>query len=126
MLRLKQTPGTTFHILKLGEAGEELLRSFGVDARTHDVETAARVIAGLDLMISVDSMPAHLAGALGVPTWTLLPEPADWRWMNHRNDSRWYPRMRLFRQPEPGDWESVLQEVAAALEERSSPLARRA
>jgi hypothetical protein len=115
MLRLNGTPGVTFHVLQLGKAGNELLRSFGVDARTPHLESAGRVIAGLDLMISVDSMPTHLAGALGVPTWTLLPEPADWRWMSRGSDTGWYPTMRLFRRPEPGDWEGVLKEVAAAL-----------
>ena len=56
-------------------------------------------------MISVDSMPAHLAGALGVPVWNLLQAKADWRWMNDREDSPWYPTMRLFRQEQEGDWE---------------------
>jgi ADP-heptose:LPS heptosyltransferase len=76
-----------------------------------DVLKAARVIRALDLMISIDSMPAHLAGALGVPTWTLLPKPCDWRWMDDRSDSPWYPTMRLFRQERTGDWEPVLRRV---------------
>jgi ADP-heptose:LPS heptosyltransferase len=59
---------------------------------------------GLDLVVSVDSMPAHLAGALGVPVWVLLAHQADWRWMERRQDSPWYPTMRLFRQECPGDW----------------------
>jgi ADP-heptose:LPS heptosyltransferase len=70
---------------------------------------------GLDLVISVDSMSAHLAGALGVPTWTLLTQCADWRWMEQRNDTPWYPTMRLFRQAAPGDWGSVLESVSQAL-----------
>ena len=77
----------------------------------------ARVIKGLDLVITVDSMPAHLAGALGVPVWTLLHAEADWRWMNHREDSPWYPTMRLFRQTTPGDWDAVIQKVKRGLEQ---------
>ena len=57
----------------------------------------ARLIASLDLMITVDTMTAHLAGALGVPVWTLLQKEPDWRWMEGRDDSPWYPTMRLFR-----------------------------
>jgi ADP-heptose:LPS heptosyltransferase len=70
---------------------------------------------GLDLVISIDSMPAHLAGALGVPVWTLLHADPDWRWMLDRDDSPWYPTMRLFRQERPGDWGSVIARVAAEL-----------
>jgi ADP-heptose:LPS heptosyltransferase len=66
-------------------------------------------------VITVDSMPAHLAGALGVPTWTMLHAEHDWRWMQRRTDSPWYPGMRLFRQPEPGGWESVIAELQEAL-----------
>jgi len=82
---------------------------------TDFAETAA-LMACLDLVISVDSAPAHLAGALGRPTWVLLAWHADWRWMRDRHDSPWYPTMRLFRQPQAGDWESVVAAVAAALD----------
>jgi hypothetical protein len=75
----------------------------------------ARIMTALDLVISIDSMPAHLAGALAVPVWTLLPSEADWRWMERRADSPWYPTMRLFRQPSPGRWDAVLEEVRAVL-----------
>ena len=68
------------------------------------------------LMISVDTMTAHLAGALGVPVWTLLPKHADWRWMNEREDSPWYPTMRLFRQDRQVIGPKVIDRVAAALE----------
>jgi ADP-heptose:LPS heptosyltransferase len=80
-----------------------------------DVLAAARVMRALDLVITIDSMPAHLAGALGVPVWTLLPHAADWRWMDGRDRSPWYPAMRLFRQPRPGDWDAVVARVAGEL-----------
>jgi ADP-heptose:LPS heptosyltransferase len=70
----------------------------------------------LDLVITIDSMPAHLAGALALPVWTLLRRDADWRWMTHRNDSPWYPTMRLFRQERDGDWEGVVERVTRELE----------
>lgn len=77
-------------------------------------DTAA-LMALMDLVITVDSSVAHLAGAQGRPTWLLLPFRADWRWLIGRDDSPWYPGMRLFRQPAPGDWESVLAAVNKAL-----------
>lgn len=77
-------------------------------------ETAAAV-AHLDLVISVDTSVAHLAGALGQPTWLMLPHAPDWRWQLEREDSPWYPTMRLFRQRKTGDWCCVAREVAAAL-----------
>ncbi len=78
-------------------------------------DTAA-AISQLDLVICVDTAVAHLAGALGRPVWLLLPRPADWRWLEEREDSPWYPTMRLFRQRRRGDWGDVLERVAAALE----------
>ena len=87
------------------------------DISTADVWTLARRVQALDLVITVDTMLAHLAGALAVPTWLLLPAEADWRWMAERQDSPWYPTLRLFRQPAPGDWSSVLQAVTDALHE---------
>jgi ADP-heptose:LPS heptosyltransferase len=75
----------------------------------------ARLIAALDLVITADTMTAHLAGALGRPAWVILPHSADWRWMDERNDSPWYPTVRLFRQRKPGDWRAPLDEIAARL-----------
>jgi hypothetical protein len=80
-----------------------------------DPLTTAQLMRAMDLVITIDSMPAHLAGALGVPTWTLLPTDADWRWMEDRDDSPWYPAMRLFRQQRAGDWHSVLERVRTVL-----------
>ena len=77
----------------------------------------ARVMRALDLVVSVDTMTAHLAGALGQRVWTLLPFNADWRWMQDRSDTPWYPTMRLFRQWEAGDWPTVIDTVARELED---------
>lgn len=89
--------------------------------RTHgDPVRTAMEMKLLDLVISVDSMPAHLAGALGTPVWTLLPFHADWRWMEARDDSPWYPTMRLFRQPDAGNWSAVITRATAALKEWTS------
>jgi hypothetical protein len=78
----------------------------------------AATIANLDLVITVDTLAAHLAGAIGRPVWTMLHHAADWRWMTGCDDSPWYPTMRLFRQPRGGDWCSVLSAVHEALLER--------
>ncbi|CAG0934555.1 hypothetical protein PLCT1_02770, partial [Planctomycetaceae bacterium] len=77
----------------------------------HDVMDTAGLVAHLDLVITVDTMVAHLAGAMGIPVWLLLPFAPDWRWMLGRDDSPWYPTMRLFRQPEPGAWAQVVDRV---------------
>ncbi|HEX5242879.1 MAG TPA: glycosyltransferase family 9 protein, partial [Tepidisphaeraceae bacterium] len=82
----------------------------------HDFADTAALIANLDLVIACDTAVAHLAGAMARPVWTLLPFAPDWRWMLDRSDSPWYPTMRLFRQPRPGDWGSVLENVAIELE----------
>src|SRR4051794_34168698 len=77
--------------------------------------TLATVISELDLVITVDTLAAHLAGALGVPAWVMLQYAADWRWMIGTSGSPWYPSLRLFRQSHPGDWESTVAEVQCAL-----------
>jgi tetratricopeptide (TPR) repeat protein len=78
-------------------------------------ETAA-LIASLDLVITVDTSVAHVAGALGRPAWVMLPHAPDWRWLLHRNDTPWYDSLRLFRQQSAGDWATVVAEIAAAVD----------
>jgi Tfp pilus assembly protein PilF len=75
----------------------------------------AYALSGMDLVITVDTAVAHLAGALGIPVFVLLPYSPDWRWMLGRDDSPWYPSMRLYRQPQPGDWKTVIQGVLTDL-----------
>jgi tetratricopeptide (TPR) repeat protein len=82
-----------------------------------DFGAMAAVIAGLDLVITVDTAVAHLAGALGKPVWILLPFAADWRWLVGREDSPWYPTARLFRQARAGEWSDVVRRVSRALED---------
>lgn len=77
-----------------------------------DMGATAMLVAGADLVITVDTMIAHLAGAMAKPTWLLLPSEPDWRWAPDQRTSAWYPSMRLYVQPRPGDWEAV----AAAVE----------
>ena len=84
-------------------------------------DTAA-LIMELDLIVSADTSVAHLAGALGRPVWVALPMVPDWRWLLNRADSPWYPSMRLFRQPERGDWDSVFHEIALAAQAAAAPL----
>ena len=78
------------------------------------VETAA-LVATLDLVITVDTSVAHLAAALGKPTWIMLPHCPEWRWLHERADTPWYDCVRLFRQPSAGDWDSVMRTVTQAL-----------
>ena len=109
--QLATVPGVTWHVLQQGSAAKTWDNSFGVNSSRTNLLQLAQFLSGLPLLISIDSMPAHLSGALGVQTWTLLHADCDWRWMAHRTDSPWYPTMRLFRQKRPGDWGSVLDHV---------------
>jgi hypothetical protein len=87
------------------------------DTGAKDMQETADIIAGLDLVISVDTSVAHLAGAMGKTAWVLLPaRHADWRWLSGRNDSPWYPSVTLFRQRVTGDWTSVVAEVSTQFE----------
>lgn len=119
---LAEAPGCRLVILQVGPgraaiAGHPFLEgAVDLGERLPDFAATARWVAGLDLVITVDTALAHLAGALAVPVWTLVPFRPDWRWLIGRDDSPWYPTMRLFRQRHRGDWEGVIREVAAALE----------
>ena len=88
-----------------------------MDPLLRNFSDTAYALSGMDLVITVDTAVAHLAGALGIPTLLLLPFYPDWRWMLKRLDSPWYPSMRLYRQSTPGDWEGVLQQVVTDLTE---------
>jgi ADP-heptose:LPS heptosyltransferase len=81
----------------------------------NDFADTAAFMANLDMIISADTAVAHLAGAMGKPAGVLLPFAPDWRWLLNRQDSPWYPTMRLFRQPRPGDWETPVKQVAQQL-----------
>ncbi len=116
--------GCVFHSLQVGP-GEDDIERLGLGDRIADTgrklsdfAVTAQAIEQLDLVISVDTAVVHLAGALAKPVWTLLPFVPDWRWLLDRDDSPWYPTMRLFRQKAPGDWQGVFREVEAALSER--------
>jgi hypothetical protein len=87
-----------------------------VGDRLATFDDTAALISALDLVITSDTAVAHLAGALAKPTWLLLHHAPDWRWLETRSDSPWYPTMRLFRQPAPGDWTAVVDAVRRALE----------
>ena len=117
--RIFAVAGITWYSLQIGaRANEPALHGLPLsdlsDGLNDFVDTAA-AITNLDLVISVDTSVAHLAAALGKPTWILLPAVADWRWLRVREDSPWYPGVRLFRQPVLGDWEAVGVAVADAL-----------
>ena len=115
--------GISIYSLQKGEAAKETMNppdGMKVTDYTEaiaDFSDAAALVENLDLVISVDTAAAHLAGALGKPVWTLLPFVPEWRWLLNREDSPWYPTMRIFRQPSPGDWESVISRVVEELQE---------
>jgi tetratricopeptide (TPR) repeat protein len=121
---LWQVAGVRFISLQKGAAAAEWERlPAGLDAvnlgpELADFTDTAAVISQLDLVICVDTAVAHLAGALGKPVWLLVAQPADFRWLEGREDSPWYPTMRLFRQSRRGDWDEVIERVKMALQAR--------
>jgi hypothetical protein len=112
---LADVSGVNIHILQGDAIQAGWKQGFGNYPGDFTVFEYARVIKGLDLLVTVDSMPAHLAGALGIPVWNLLHADADWRWMLNRDDSPWYPTMRLFRQEKMGEWSAVIKRVSTEL-----------
>lgn len=118
---LTEIPGITFYSLQKEPTSEELLnppkdmRIINLGKELSDFSETAAVINNLDLIISTDTAVAHLAGAMGKPIWTLLHTSSDWRWFLNREDSPWYPTMRLFRQSKFNDWKVVFDQVKEAL-----------
>lgn len=119
---LGTVPDVVFVSLQKGRGEDEAHRPrpgfsmIALGERIGDFSDTAAIIANLDLVISVDTAVAHLAGALGVPCWVLLPDyQTDWRWLTARSDSPWYPSMRLFRQPVSGGWDTVVAALTEAL-----------
>jgi Tfp pilus assembly protein PilF len=125
---LFQVEGVSFYSLQMGPQqlghGSEQLPSFLAGSRapiadlapvTGDMADTAAQMVHLDFVITTDTSVAHMAGALARPTWVMLAHTPDWRWLLERDDSPWYPTMRLFRQPSPGDWNSVVARVGDQL-----------
>jgi len=119
--------GITFLSLQKGPAALQAdapppgMSLLSLSDEIQDFDDTAAILSLIDTLITVDSSPAHLAGALGRPAWVLLPFVPDWRWLLERKDSPWYPGMRLFRQPVPDQWQAVMQSVSMALKELKSP-----
>ncbi len=114
---LLSIPGVAFFSLQKDEAAAELAGTAVRDLSggLGDFADTAAIVDKLDLVISVDTAVVHVAGALAKPVWVLVPFAPDWRWMRDRDDSPWYPTLRLFRQPALGDWDSVFARVAGEL-----------
>ena len=114
---LKKIPGVDLFSLQKGKKSRQLDDTYLINVadKISDFSDTAAIIENLDLIISVDTSVTHLSGAMGKLTWTLLTYMPDWRWLLDRNDSPWYPGMKLFRQPRPGDWNSVFNEVSKEL-----------
>jgi hypothetical protein len=122
---LAQDGVTFFSIQKGPTEGQALTPPPGMNVvslspQINDFEDTAAILCEVDLLISIDSSPVHLAGALGCPAWVMLPLLPDWRWLQHRTDTPWYPSVRLFRQREWGRWDQVIDDVAVALAEKAA------
>ena len=124
--RLFRIPGVEFWNLQ-GGAARKQWDSFPHAPHLHaagecadSLVKLAEAIAQLDLVLTPDTLAAHLAGALGTPAWVMLEHAADWRWQVERDDSPWYPTLRLFRQPMPGNWETVVDTIHRELSQRAA------
>ena len=124
LLLLLQVPGVSFVSLQLGGPAAALSAALSAAGVTDiggwltDLSETAAALANLDLLVTVDSVVNHLAGAMGVPAWCFLPFAADWRWGVGGAETRWYPAARLFRQSRPGDWTGPVADAAAGLADR--------
>jgi len=122
MSPLGEVSGVTFISLQKGDPSAQAahppagMALYDFTADLHDFADTAALIDNLDLVISVDTSVVHLAGALGKPVWLLNRFDTCWRWLLDRDDSPWYPQLRQFRQPSPGDWKSVISGVGDALQ----------
>ena len=121
LVPLLNVVGTTFYSLQFGSGAEQMKRMppdvqlIDLGDELKDFANVAAIVANLDLVISIDSAIAHLAGALGKPVWILLNKGCDWRWFLEREDSPWYPTARLFRQTSSGEWQDVVKRVELEL-----------
>jgi len=119
---LTQVEGTTFYSLQKGPAARQLqnmpaaMKLIDLDSLQADFADTAAIVANLDLVISIDTSLAHLAGAMGKPVWILLHYVPDWRWLLDREDSPWYPTARLFRQARAGEWQDVVNRLERELQ----------
>jgi ADP-heptose:LPS heptosyltransferase len=125
---LARTPGISFVSLQKGEeahqAAETGWRIADFMSECRDLLDTAALIENLDLVIGVDSAVAHLTGALGRPMWMFNRFESEWRWLLGREDSPWYPSIRILRQPRPGDWDSVIQRAAVMLADHDFGIGR--
>jgi hypothetical protein len=124
---LGDTPGAAFYSLQKGAAATQAasppagMRFIDLAPQIHDFADTAAFIAQLDLVVTVDTSVANLAGAMAAPTWVLLSTVPDWRYQLEGDATPWYPTMRLFRQTSDGDWPAVIARVAQALRSTSKP-----
>ena len=115
---LGQIPGVAWHSFQFGVMHEAPLPGIvSLAPVLKSFSDTAYALSGMDLVITVDTALAHLAGAMGIPTLLLVHFQPDFRWMLYREDSPWYPTMRICRQPSPGDWDSLIRRLLEDLRE---------
>jgi hypothetical protein len=121
MMPLARVPGVSLFSLQVGRYASQVepapagMTIAPLSVGFPSFAEQASQLAGLDLVITVDTAVAHLAGALALPTWLLIQKPCDWRWLEAGGATAWYPSMRIFRQDEPRQWQPVVHQVRAAL-----------
>jgi hypothetical protein len=125
LLKSLNREGIQLYSLQRGAAPEAPAQLGAKDISTPDIVELGYLLGELDLVVSVDTMVVHLAGALGCEPWVMLHRDCDWRWPAHAGASIWYPRAKLFYQRESGDWRHVIQAVSSALADRGAATGRR-